>query len=498
MIPLQTLLERLEKAGLVVSTQGSFDRLQTIDHLAHDSRKVRPNGLFVAIKGGKADGHLFIDKAVSNEETIAVVCEVMPVEASRRFPGIAFIEVRDSRVALGELAAAFYGDPSRELKIVGVTGTNGKTTTTYLIHHLLMTLGEKAGLVGTIENRIGNDPVASTHTTPDALDLQRLLREMVDAGCTACAVEVSSQALVQHRLHGVAFDVGIFSNLTQDHLDYHGTLEAYRDAKKILFDMLPETATALYNIDDSAGESLVTGTAAEVVSYGQAAEADIRVEVLENTIRGLKLRLDGAERRFRLAGFFNAYNLAAAYGAGRALGYDRDTLLDALAEAPPVPGRFEQFAFKDGTIVIVDYAHTPDALKNVLQTIRETKPKEAALWCIFGCGGDRDPTKRHEMGATVERFADHVIVTADNSRTEPLQRILNDIRSGMERPGEAYWIEDRRAAIQAAAVHARPGDVVLVAGKGHEDYQIVGEKRFPFDDREEVKKHFKVRGSVTS
>lgn len=497
MVLLTTLLERLETAGLVVSTQGSFDRLQPIDHLANDSRKVGPNGLFVAIKGEKSDGHLFIEK-LSNEDLIAVVCEVMPVEVLRRFPGIAFIAVRDSRAALAELAAAFYGDPSHDLKMVGVTGTNGKTTTAYLLHHLLTTLGEQAGLIGTIENRIGSERVPATHTTPDALDLQKLLREMVDAGCTTCAMEVSSHALAQHRLDSVAFDVGIFSNLTRDHLDYHGTFEAYRKAKKILFDMLPADATALYNLDDSAGASLVTGTAAMVVSYGQTGDADLRVDVLENTIRGLRLRLDGVERTFRLVGLFNAYNLAAAYGAGQALGYDQDAVLDALAAAPPVPGRFEQFAFTDGTTVIVDYAHTPDALENVLKTIQDTKPEKASLWCVFGCGGDRDATKRPEMGAIAEGYADHVIVTADNSRTEPLQRILNDIRSGMERPGEAYWIEDRRAAIQAAAVHARPGDVVLVAGKGHEDHQIIGEQKFPFDDREEVKKHFKVRGVASS
>ena len=485
----------LEKAGLVVSMQGRFDSPHDlwIDHLANDSRKVGPGGLFVAIRGVAADGHQFIDKAVQHG-AIAVVCGVMPEEVLRRFPGITFVQVTDERAALAELAAAYYGDPAHALRLVGVTGTNGKTTTAFLIHHLLTALGARTGLIGTIEYRFGGEAVPATHTTPDALDFQRMLRTMVEAGCTACAMEVSSHALEQRRTHGAPFAVGIFTNLTRDHLDYHGTFEAYLAAKKILFDDLPATATALYNLDDPSGPALVTDTAGRVVSYGRSPEADLRVEVLANELAGLRLRLDGAERTFRLVGLFNAYNLAAAYGAGRALGYERAAVLDALAAAPPVPGRFEQVAFADGTTVIVDYAHTPDALENVLETIRETKPEGAALWCLFGCGGDRDATKRPLMGAVAERLADHVIVTADNARTEPLANIMHDIRAGFERPEAARWIDDRRAAIAAAATLAAPGDVVLVAGKGHEAYQIVGTEKRPFDDREEVKKHFAARG----
>ncbi len=495
MIALNTLRERLEKTGLVISTQGGFDSKVLIDHLANDSRRVGPRGLFVAIRGEQTDGHLFIDKAVYNE-AIAVVCEVMPVEASRRFPGIAFVHVRDARAALAELAAAFYGDPSHTLKMVAVTGTNGKTTTAFLTHHLLTALGCKTGLIGTIEYRFGGPPVPATHTTPDALELQRMLRQMVEAGCTACAMEASSHALAQSRLRAARFDVGIFTNLTQDHLDYHRTFDAYLAAKKLLFDHLPAGATALYNGDDEAGARLVTDTAARRVSYGQSPAADLRLEVLENHLEGLRLRLDGGERAFRLVGLFNAYNLAAAYGAGRALGYGHAETLDALAQAPPVPGRFEQFRFEDGTTVIVDYAHTPDALENVLKTIQATKPGQTALWCVFGCGGDRDRAKRPRMGALAERLADHVVVTADNARTEPLGQIMQDIRAGMQHPDEARWIDDRRAAIEAAARHARPGDVVLVAGKGHEDYQIVGTQKLPFDDREEVRKAFSARGLI--
>lgn len=494
MIAYNALLRRLEQTGLLLETQGRFDKIELwIDHLANDSRKVGPNGLFVALKGEQADGHLFIDKAVQNE-AIAVVCEVMPVGVSRRFPGVSFARVTNGRAALAELAAAFYGDPAHRLDLVGVTGTNGKTTTAYLTHYLLTALGRTAGLLSTIDYHFGAGPVPATHTTPDALDLHRMFHRMVEAGCTACAMEVSSHALVQDRVRTLPFKVGIFTNLTRDHLDYHGTLEAYRDAKKRLFDDLPSGSTALYNLDDPAGKAVVADTAATTVAYGTSDAADVRLEVLRDELRGLHLRLDGQTRSFRLVGRFNAYNLAAAYGAARALGYGREAVLDALATAPPIPGRFEQFAFEDGTTVVVDYAHTPDALENVLQTIRRTKPPAAALWCLFGCGGDRDATKRPFMGAVAEAYADHVIVTADNTRTESLARIMDDIRAGMRRPETARWIEDRHEAIEAAARHAAPGDVVLVAGKGHEAYQVIGTQKTDFDDREEVKKRFGSRG----
>jgi len=494
MISWIVLRRRLEQAGLLLATQGPADTDFVIDHLANDSRKVGPNGLFIALRGERADGHLFIDKAVQNE-TIAVVCEAMPEGAPHRFPGVAFAQVQDGRAALAELAAAFYGDPSQALTLVGVTGTNGKTTTAYLVHHLLTALGRKAGLIGTIEYYFGGAPVAATHTTPDTLDLNRMLRQMVDAGCTACAMEVSSHALAQERVRTLRFDVGIFTNLTHDHLDYHGTLEAYRNAKKRLFDGLPSRATALYNRDDPAGSQVVADTGARVMSYGFSEAADVPVTVLADAFAGLRLRLGGREQAFRLVGRFNAYNLAAAYGAACALGYAPDDVLAALAEAPPVPGRFEQIRFEDGTIVIVDFAHTPDALENVLQTIRRAQPDTASLWCLFGCGGDKDPTKRPFMGALAERYADHVIVTADNTRTEPLAQIMDDIRAGMEHPEEAQWIDDRRAAIETAARQAAPGDVVLIAGKGHEPYQILGTETFPFNDREEAMKYFKFRGT---
>ena len=471
---LRSLLQRLERAGLLLETQGRSDD-RDIGHLAHDSREVGPDGCFVAIRGERADGHQFIDKAVQNG-AIAVVCEAVPDDREDRFAGIAFARVANARAALAELGAAFYGDPARQLDLVGVTGTNGKTTTAFLIHHLLTTLGRKTGLIGTVEVRIGDVPLAASLTTPDALALGRLLRRMVDEGCTACAMEVSSHALDQDRVRPRDFGVALFTNLSRD-----------------LFDGLAADAAALYNLDDDAGPEMVAHTAARAVSYGRAPGADLRVEVLENTLEGLRLRIDGHERTFRLVGLFNAYNLVAAYGVGRALGYEAEAVLDALAEAPPVPGRFEQLRFADGTTVVVDYAHTPDALENVLRTVNETKPADAATWCVFGCGGDRDRAKRRLMGAIAERYADHVIVTSDNPRTEEPEAILSEIRRGMDRPGDARWLVDRREAIREAAARARPGDVVLVAGKGHETYQIVGTEKTHFDDREEVRTYFESR-----
>lgn len=493
MTSLQTLLQRLEQAGLVQKKQGRFDKI-AIDHLANDSRKVGPNGLFVAIKGEQADGHLFIDKAVKNG-AIAIVCEVMPEHARERFSGITFVRVSNARAALAELGAAFYGDPSRQLRMVGVTGTNGKTTTAFLIHHLLTSLGHKTGLIGTIEIRLGRSALESNLTTPDTLDINRLLRQMADDGCTACAMEVSSHALDQDRVRGIDFDVALFTNLTRDHLDYHPSLQHYLAAKKKLFDQLGPGATALYNIDDPAGPQMVADTPARVRSYGRTPGADLRMEVLENRVEGLRLRIDGHEQTFRLVGLFNAYNLLAAYGAGLALGYAAAEVLDALAVAAPVPGRFEILRFDGGPTVIVDYAHTPDALENVLRTINETKSATAQTWCVFGCGGNRDRSKRRIMGSIAEQYADRVIVTSDNPRTEDPEVIMNDIRRGMSRPAEVFWIVDRREAIREAATRARPGDVVLIAGKGHETYQVVGTEKRHFDDREEARKAFEERMS---
>jgi len=488
-----TLRRRLRAHDLLTSVQAGPkapvpDSL-VVEHLTDDSRTVEPGGAFVALRGTAADGHAFIDAAIATGARL-VVCETLPDAARERFPAAVFAQVTDTRVALAEMASARYGDPADALSLVGVTGTNGKTTVAFLVHHLLEALGTTTGLLGTIEVRTGGDTTDSALTTPGPIELQRTLRRMVDDGCTACAMEVSSHALDQERVHGLDFDVGIFTNLTSDHLDYHGSRRAYRQAKKKLFDGLSPDATALYNADDEAGAQMVADTAATTVSYALDHEADIRPEVLASRVDGLRLAIEDRERTFRLAGRFNAYNLAAAYGTGRALGHAPDAVLDALAAAAPVPGRFEQLTFTNGPTVVVDYAHTPDALDAILRAVRDTVPADATLWCVFGCGGDRDASKRPAMGGIAEEGADHVIVTSDNPRTEGPEAIMDDIRKGVRRPDQAQWIVDREAAIEAAAEGAGPGDVVLIAGKGHETDQTIGTEKRPFDDRKIARKYF--------
>ena len=482
MTRLGSLCERLERAGLLLSRGAATDDQTHIYHLALDSRKVGPRGLFVAIKGVDTDGHMFIDKAVQNG-AIAVVCEAMPEDHESRFPGVAFVHVHDGRAAAAELAAAFYDDPSRALTLIGVTGTNGKTTVNFLCHHVLKLFDRRPGLIGTIQVRIGDEVIESTLTTPDAVEINALLRRMVDAGCTACVMEVSSHALHQERARGLAFDAGIFTNLTQDHLDYHHTLEDYFAAKKKLFDGLSAEAVAAYNADDAAGVRMVGDTAARRVSYGLGTDCDVRGEVISNRLDGIEMEIDGRRRRFRLGGRFNAYNLLAAYAALIGLGMDAEGVLDALTTAAPVPGRLETLSFEDGTIVVLDYAHTPDALENVLTTILETKPETSRLWCVFGCGGNRDREKRPVMGRVAERNADRLIVTSDNPRHEDPEAIIEDTLAGLQHPDRASVLVDRAAAIRYVAEHAAPGDIVLIAGKGHETYQIIGDERRPFDDK---------------
>ena len=412
-----------------------------------------------------------------------------------RLPGAAFVPTTDTRAALAEIAADVYGRPGDDLALLGVTGTNGKTTTVFLLHHLLTALGQTAGLVGTVENRIGAERYATQFTTPEAPALQRLLRAMVEAGCSHAAMEVSSHGLALDRVGGLAFDVAIFTNLTQDHLDYHRTFEEYEAAKKRLFDGLAADAVAIVNADDPAHTRMTADSAARVVTYGTSPDADVRVEVVENAVDGLTLRLGGAERRFRMAGRFNALNLAAAYAAGVALGFKDSDVLDALADAPGVPGRFETVR-GGGVLGVVDYAHTPDALDNVLTTAREIVPDGRQLWAVFGCGGDRDAGKRPQMAHVAETLADRVVITSDNPRTEDPDAILDDVEAGLSAPEAALRIPDRAAAIAAAAEQAQPGDVVVVAGKGHETYQIIGTERRHFDDREALRDALSTRSEA--
>ncbi len=501
-VPWVALRQRLEEAQLlrrvVEGPEAPPPETIVLHHLADNSRRVQPGGLFAAIRGTSADGHSFIDKAIQNGARI-VICEAVPENARTRYPSTLFAHVRNSRSALAEIASAFYGDPSDALQMVGVTGTNGKTTVAYLTHHLLKALDTPTGLISTIEVRTGTVAANAALTTPGPIELQRTLHHMVDDGCEACTMEVSSHALDQERVRSVGYDVAIFTNLTSDHLDYHGTVRAYRDAKKKLFDGLAPGATAVVNADDDSARLMMQDTEAAVVTVALDADnraaADVPVEIVESTVSGLRLRLDGQERSFRLAGRFNAYNLAVAYATGCALGHDAGAVLDALEEAPPIPGRFEQLHFDDGTTVIVDYAHTPDALENILSSVRDTLPAsfDGTLWCVFGCGGDRDRSKRRVMGSIAEQLADRVVVTSDNPRTEEPEAILNDIRRGVSRPGDAQWIVDREEAIRTVAAQADPGDVVLIAGKGHETYQVVGTDKRPFDDRKKARTYFESR-----
>ena len=489
-VAVSDLAERLRARGLGGRLAGPGDAL--VSDVTIDSRRAGPGVLFAAVApdthGGR-DGHDFVEDALGRGAASVLVSEEWlrrshtdPLGEGERLPGAAVVSTGDTRAALAEVAAEVYGHPGDALSLLGVTGTNGKTTTVFLLHHLLTALGQTAGLVGTVENRIGADRFATAFTTPEAPALQRFLRACAEHGCSHVAMEVSSHGLALSRVGGLDFAVAVFTNLTQDHLDYHETFEDYRDAKKKLFDGLGEGAVAVVNADDPAHLDMVADTAARVVTFGTGPAADVRVEVLDNAVDGLRLRLDGAERAFRMAGRFNALNLAATYAVGVALGFTEADVLDALARAPGVPGRFETVR-AGGVLGVVDYAHTPDALDNVLATAREIVPEGNALWAVFGAGGDRDTGKRPQMAAVAEARADHVVLTSDNPRTEDPEAILDDLAAGLADPASATRRADRAEAIAYAARAAEAGDVVVVAGKGHETYQIVGTERHDFDDR---------------
>ncbi len=489
---LSTLLQELEREHLVLLRRGVIAS-GTVSGIAQDSRRVRTGGLFVAIQGSREDGHRYLEDAVRRGAR-AVVVEHLPDDAwLERNRHITLVQVSDSRRALSLLAAAWYRFPARKLRLIGITGTNGKTTTAFLVRHLLAAQGEKVGLIGTVAYQLDGEEAPASHTTPDPVQLHQMLRRMVDRGCTSCVMEVSSHALEQERVWGLDFDVAVFTNLTQDHLDYHGTLEAYFQAKKKLFDGLSSHAVAWYNTDDPSGKQMVANTVASVRAYGLEHPSDIPAHVLSNTLEGLELEIENRKGRFPLVGRFNAYNLLAAYGVGCSLGMEPAEVFHLLQKAPAVPGRFERVQVHGQPRVIVDYAHTPDALENVLRTLRETGIPAEHLWCVFGCGGDRDQGKRHRMGAIAELLAGHVVVTSDNPRTEPPEEIIRMILKGMKHPEQALVFPDRRKAIREAIERADAEDVVLIAGKGHETYQVVGTEHIPFDDREEARRALNAR-----
>ena len=464
------------------------DMERAVSKICFDSRDVVADALFVATSGSQTDGHRFIDKAIENGAT-AIVCERLPEMLS---DGVTFVIVENSAEALGKAASAFYDHPSRHLKLVGVTGTNGKTTIATLLYILHRKLGYATGLLSTVENKINDIPFATMHTTPNAVAINELLAEMVENGCSYCFMEVSSHAVVQRRIAGLQFAGGIFTNLTHEHLDYHGDFKNYRDAKKAFFDALPKDAFALTNADDVNGEVMLQNTKAHKYAYALKNMADFRCHILEYHFGRTLLHLNDDEVWTNLTGQFNAYNIVAIYGGALCLGHDKQEILQAISALYPVAGRFETVVSVDGIFAIVDYAHTPDALENVLNTINTIRGHQEQLITIVGCGGDRDSAKRPKMADIACRMSDRVIFTSDNPRTENPEDILDEMDKGVN-PADyrkRLRITNRREAIRTAVSLAQKNDIILIAGKGHEQYQEVNGIKWVFEDKEEVKKAF--------
>lgn len=480
-------LKRYEIAGNAEMdvTMVTFDSRAVVK-----AETVNAGPLYVAQRGTQTDGHKYIPQAIESGAKV-IVCEEMPAEVNSE---VTYVQVPDSTVALGHLAAAFFDNPSRKLKLVGITGTNGKTTTVTLLHRLFMQLGQKAGLLSTIVNKIGWEEVPATHTTPDAVELNGLLRRMVDAGCTYCFMEVSSHAICQHRIAGLQFAGGIFSNITHDHLDFHKTFANYIAAKKAFFDHLPKSAFALTNVDDKNGMVMVQNSRANVKTYSLLTAADFKGLILEDGFRGLLMRVNDQEVYFKLCGKFNAYNLLAIYGAAVLLGMPQDEVLMQMSTLESAAGRFQLVHRADGSTAIVDYAHTPDALENVLTTILEVTRRKNEVITVVGCGGDRDKTKRPEMAAIACKYSTRVIFTSDNPRTEDPNAILEDMLAGVpaSKRKNILVIENRHEAIKTGCMLLQPGGVLLVAGKGHENYQEINHVKHHFDDTEEVKMNFEL------
>ena len=449
-----------------------------------DSRKIETGFLFVAVTGTQSDGHSYIEKAIENGAK-AIVCQIFPENLVN---DVTYIMVNDSAKALGEIASVWNGEPSKQLTLVGVTGTNGKTTVATLLYQMFRKLGYKTGLLSTVCNYIQEKELPATHTTPDAIELNALLAQMVEAGCDYVFMEVSSHAVDQKRIAGLHFKGGIFTNLTRDHLDYHPTFEAYRDAKKAFFDGLPAGAFALTNKDDKNGDFMLQNTKANKKTYSFLSLADFKGKILEAHFDGTDMNINGKEIATQFVGKFNAYNLLAVYGTAILLEQDPDEVLLILSTLRSVSGRFQTFRSPEGYTAIVDYAHTPDALTNVLNAIREVLSKKGKIITVVGCGGNRDKGKRPLMAKESARWSDYVILTSDNPRFEEPEDIIRDMTEGLTEVSPKKWLKitDRKEAIRTACLLAKTGDVVLIAGKGHEDYQEVKGVKHHFDDREIV------------
>jgi UDP-N-acetylmuramoyl-L-alanyl-D-glutamate--2,6-diaminopimelate ligase len=474
-----------------VSLTSSYGNMHVeVSNLCFDSRKVTPGTLFVAVRGTQSDGHAYVEKAVA-QGAVAVVCERLPEMISET---VTYVTVKSSAHALGIIAANFYGNPSDKLKLTGVTGTNGKTTTATLLFQLFTKLGYAVGLISTVENRINDTVVPSTHTTPDPIQLNELLKRMMEAGCSHVFMEVSSHAVDQERIAGVKFAGAIFTNITHDHLDYHKTFENYIKAKKKFFDDLNSDAFALVNADDKRGMVMLQNTRAAKHTFGLKKMVDFKGKIITNSIEGLELEVGGKNVWFKIVGDFNAYNLLGVYGAAMLLGEDSEEVLTQLSSLTGAPGRFELVMPGAKVTAIVDYAHTPDALKNVLETIAQFRTGNEQVITVVGCGGNRDKTKRPLMASIACRFSDKVVLTSDNPRDEDPMEIIREMQTGVT-PTETrktLVMADREEAIKTACMMAKDHDIILVAGKGHEDYQEIKGVKYPFDDREVVARMIKL------
>jgi UDP-N-acetylmuramoyl-L-alanyl-D-glutamate--2,6-diaminopimelate ligase len=456
-----------------------------------DSRKVKPGALFIAVVGAVADGHQFIEKAIANGAAV-VVCEVMPATIQEH---IVYVQVENSAAAAGFISHNFFGKPSEKIKLVGVTGTNGKTTIATLLYKLFTRLGYTCGLISTVENKIADKVLSATHTTPDAVSLNLLLKQMVEEGCTHVFMETSSHAVHQHRITGVQYAGGIFSNITHDHLDYHKTFDEYIRVKKSFFDSLSSSAFAISNLDDKRGTVMLQNTNAKKYYYSLKTVADFKGKILDNSLSGLMMTVNDVEVNFRLIGEFNAYNLLAVYGAAICLGEEKQEVLTALSELTGAEGRFDYIvSAKERIIAIVDYAHTPDALLNVLATIKKLRKGFEQVITVVGCGGDRDKTKRPVMATVACEHSDRAIFTSDNPRSEDPVQIIKDMEEGLQVSYKRKYISitDRMEAIKTAISLAKAEDIILIAGKGHEKYQEIKGVKNHFDDKEVVMEMFEV------
>jgi UDP-N-acetylmuramoyl-L-alanyl-D-glutamate--2,6-diaminopimelate ligase len=464
----------------------------TVNGIQIDSRKVKAGDVFVAIRGVQSDGHSFIEKAISLG-AVAVVCDEMPATTSE---SVTYLQVNNTNEAVAYMAHLFYGEPSAKMKLVGVTGTNGKTTIATILFKLFTQLGYKSGLISTVQNQIADEIIPATHTTPDAVSLNALLKQMLDEGCTHVFMECSSHAIHQHRITGLHFTGALFSNITHDHLDYHKTFDEYIRVKKKFFDELPSTSFAISNADDKRGEVMLQNTNAKKYLYSLKTVAAFKGRILENVLTGLVMTVNDKEVHFRLIGEFNAYNLLAVYGAAVCLGEESETVLTALSLLTGAEGRFD-YSVSSGLIIgIIDYAHTPDALENVLMTIKKLRKGYEQIITVVGCGGDRDKTKRPIMAQTACDLSDKVILTSDNPRTEDPEQILRDMQEGLSSAAKRKYISitDRKEAIKTAVSFANKEDIILVAGKGHEKYQDINGVKHSFDDKEVLKEMFELLG----